>query len=134
MVNNKIVRDTAKCVGCGVCVHYCPTRAWTRSKERYFRLVLLGRTGKKNPRLAEDFIKWCDEESIFKMVKNAYAYIEEYIDPNAVEHKEHIGYIVDRTGFEKFKEYILNGVNLGPKAEVAEAVYWGGNHYDRYGG
>lgn len=134
MVNNKIVRDTAKCVGCGVCVHYCPTRAWTRSKERYFRLVLLGRTGKKNPRLAEDFIKWCDEESILKMVKNAYAYIEEYIDPNAVEHKEHIGYIVDRTGFEKFKEYIMDGVELGPKAEVADTLYWSGKHYNQYGG
>lgn len=134
MINNKIVRDTAKCVGCGVCVHYCPTRAWTRSKERYFRLVLLGRTGKKNPRLAEDFIKWCDEESILKMVKNAYAYIEEYIDPNAVEHKEHIGYIVDRTGFEKFKEYIMDGVELGPKAEVADTLYWGGKHYNQYGG
>ncbi|EEP28733.1 sulfite reductase subunit C [Shuttleworthella satelles] len=134
VVNNKIVRDTAKCVGCGVCVHYCPTRAWTRSKERYFRLVLLGRTGKKNPRLAEDFIKWCDEESILKMVKNAYAYIEEYIDPNAVEHKEHIGYIVDRTGFEKFKEYIMDGVELGPKAEVADTLYWGGKHYNQYGG
>lgn len=134
MVNNKIVRDTAKCVGCGVCVHYCPTRAWTRSKERYFRLVLLGRTGKKNPRLAEDFIKWCDEESILKMVKNAYAYIEEYIDPNAVEHKEHIGYIVDRTGFEKFKEYIMDGVELGSKAEVADTLYWGGKHYNQYGG
>lgn len=134
MVNNKIVRDTAKCVGCGVCVHYCPTRAWTRSKERYFRLVLLGRTGKKNPRLAEDFIKWCDEESILKMVKNAYAYIEEYIDPNAVEHKEHIGYIVDRTGFEKFKDYIMDGVELGPKAEVADTLYWGGKHYNQYGG
>ena len=89
--NGKVVRDTAKCIGCGVCVTYCPTRAWTRSKEHYFRLVILGRTGKKNPRLAEDFIKWCDEESILKIAANTYAYIEEYIDPNAVEHKEHIG-------------------------------------------
>jgi anaerobic sulfite reductase subunit C len=134
VVNGKIVRDTDKCIGCGVCVHYCPTRAWTRSKEHYFRLVLLGRTGKKNPRLAEDFIKWCDEESIMKIIHNAYAYIEEYIDPNAVEHKEHIGYIVDRTGFEKFKEYILKDVTLGPKAEVAKTMYWGGKHYDQYGG
>ena len=57
LVNGKVVRDTDLCIGCGVCVAYCPTRAWTRSKEHYFRLVLLGRTGKKNPRLAEDFIK-----------------------------------------------------------------------------
>ena len=132
--NGKVVRDTAKCIGCGVCVTYCPTRAWTRSKEHYFRLVILGRTGKKNPRLAEDFIKWCDEESILKIAANTYAYIEEYIDPNAVEHKEHIGYIVDRTGFEKFKEYIFKDVTLNEKAEVAQRVYWGGKHYDQYGG
>ena len=98
--NGKVVRDTAKCIGCGV---------W-------------------------DFIKWCDEESILKIAANTYAYIEEYIDPNAVEHKEHIGYIVDRTGFEKFKEYIFKDVTLNEKAEVARRVYWGGKHYDQYGG
>ena len=129
--NGKVVRDTAKCIGCGVCVTYCPTRAWTRSKEHYFRLVILGRTGKKNPRLAEDFIKWCDEESILKIAANTYAYIEEYIDPNAVEHKEHIGYIVDRTGFDEFCKWVLKDVNLNEKAEVASRVYWGGKHYDR---
>lgn len=131
LVNGKVVRDTKKCIGCGVCVTYCPTRAWTRSREHYFRLVLLGRTGKKNPRLAEDFIKWCDEESIVKMIRNCYAYIEEYIDPNAVEHKEHIGYIVDRTGFEEFKKWIFQDVTLGPKAEVAKTMYWSGKHYDQ---
>ena len=76
VVNGKIVRDTEKCIGCGVCITVCPTRAWTRSKEKYYRLVLLGRTGKKNPRLAEDFIKWVDEDSILKIVKNAYGFVE----------------------------------------------------------
>ena len=132
LVNGKVTRDAAKCIGCGVCVVYCPTRAWTRSPEHYFRIVLLGRTGKRNPRLAEDFIKWCDEESALKLIKNSYAYIEEYIDPNAVEHKEHIGYIVDRTGFETFKEYILRDVTLPEKAEVKQKLYWGGKHYDAY--
>ena len=47
---------------------------------------------------------------------------------------EHIGYIVDRTGFEKFKEYIFKDVTLNEKAEVARCVYWGGKHYDQYGG
>ncbi len=131
LVNGKVVRDTAKCIGCGVCVAYCPTRAWTRSKEHYFRVVIMGRTGKKNPRLAEDFVKWADEESIFKMVRNAYAYVEEYIDPNALEGKEHIGYIVDRTGFDEFCRWVLKDVNLNEKAEVASRVYWGGKHYDR---
>ena len=131
LVNGKVVRDTDLCIGCGVCVAYCPTRAWTRSKEQYFRLVLLGRTGKKNPRLAEDFIKWADEQSIMDIVKNAYAYVEEYIDPNAYEGKEHIGYIVDRTGFDEFFKWIMKDVKLNDKAEVTHRIYWGGKHYDR---
>ena len=131
VVNGKIERNTEKCIGCGVCITVCPTRAWTRSKEKYYRLVLLGRTGKKNPRLAEDFIKWVDEDSILKIVKNAYAYVERYIDTNAPDGKEHVGYIVDRTGFEEFYKWIMEGVTLGPKAEVAKTMYWGGKHYDR---
>ena len=112
--------DPDRCVSCEQCIKYC-----------YFRVVIMGRTGKKNPRLAEDFVKWADEESIFKMVKNAYAYVEEYIDPNALEGKEHIGYIVDRTGFDEFCKWVLKDVNLNEKAEVASRVYWGGKHYDR---
>ena len=131
MVNGKVVRDPNLCVGCGVCVTYCPTRAWTRSKEQYFRVVIMGRTGKKNPRLAEDFIRWADEESICKIVKNCYAYVEEYIDKNALEGKEHVGYIVDRTGYETFLKYVMEGVELPEKAEVASRIYWGGKHYDR---
>ena len=130
VVNGKIERNTEKCIGCGVCITVCPTRAWTRSKEKYYRLVLLGRTGKKNPRRAEDFIKWVDEDSILKIVKNAYAYVERYIDTNAPDGKEHVGYIVDRTGFEEFYKWIMEGVTLGPKAEVAKTMYWGGKHYD----
>ena len=53
--NYRIVRNEEKCVGCGVCVTKCPTRAWTRSEKKYYRLTLMGRTGKKNPRLGEDF-------------------------------------------------------------------------------
>ena len=65
------------------------------------------------------------------MVKNVYAYIEEYIDPNAVEHKEHIGYMVDRTGFQELFKWIMKDVHLPEKAEVATSINWGGHHYDR---
>lgn len=130
VVNHKIVRDEKKCVGCGVCVINCPTRAWTRSKEKYYRLTLFGRSGKKNPRLAEDFIKWADEESILKIVKNTYAYVGEYIDKNAPEGKEHIGYIVDRTGMEAYKKWALKEVSLSEKAEIEQALYWKGKRYD----
>ena len=129
--NHKIVRDHSKCIGCGVCVNYCPTRAWTRSKDHYFRLTIMGRTGKKNPRMAQDWLKWADEESILKIVKNTYAYIEEYIDPHAHEGKEHIGYIVDRTGFDEFCRWALQDVNLPAITEKASRVYWDGKRYDR---
>lgn len=131
LVNGKVVRDTNKCIGCGVCINYCPTRAWTRSKKEYFRLVLLGRTGKKNPRLGEDYLKWASKDVITRIIVNVYRYLDEYLDRKAVEVKEHIGYIVDRTGFEEFQKYILDGVEFNPECEVQGRLYWGGKRYDQ---
>ena len=125
---NSII-DREKCIGCGECVIQCPTRAWVRSEKKYYRLTLLGRTGKKNPRLGEDFIKWADEESILKIITNTYDYVREYIDLSAPGGKEHIGYIVDRTGFEEFKKWALRDVKLPEIAEVSERIYWGGVKY-----
>lgn len=126
MENNQIVRDANKCIGCGVCVTKCPTRAWTRSQKKYYKLTIMGRTGKKNPRLGEDFLVWADEENIIKIIKNTYEYVEKYISPDAPARKEHIGYIIDRTGFEKFKEYALKDVQLLPETKINEQIYWKG--------
>lgn len=127
--NHKVERNHEKCIGCGECVINCPTRAWTRSGKKYYRLTLLGRTGKKNPRLGEDFIKWADEDSIIKIILNTYDYVAHYIDPNAPGGKEHIGYIVDRTGFEEFKKWALKDVKLPEIAEVYTPIYWKGVQY-----
>lgn len=129
MVNFRPQRNEEKCIGCGECVLNCPNMAWTRSEKKYYRLTLLGRTGKKNPRMGEDFIKWADEESIIKIILNTYDYVKEYIDPNAPGGKEHIGYIVDRTGFEEFKRWTMKDVVLPEIAEVYTPVYWKGVQY-----
>lgn len=130
MVNGKPERNKEKCIGCGVCVISCPMRAWTRSEKKFYKLTLLGRTGKRNPRLGEDFIKWIDEDSIIKIIKNTYDFVTEYIDKDAPGGKEHIGYIVDRVGFEEFKKWALKGVTLPKEAVVYNPIYWKGPHYD----
>jgi len=128
-VNFRPQRNEAKCIGCGECVLACPDFAWTRSAEKYYRLTLFGRSGKKNPRMGVDFIKWADEDSIVKIILNTYDYVKEYIDPNAPGGKEHIGYIVDRTGFEEYKKWALKDVKLPEKAAVFTPVYWNGIRY-----
>ncbi|MEG0318352.1 MAG: sulfite reductase subunit C, partial [Niameybacter sp.] len=127
--NYRVERQANQCVGCGVCINTCPTGAWTRSAQKYYRLVIMGRTGKKNPRLAEDFIVWADEASIIKIILNTYEYATEYIDRTAPGGKEHIGYIVDRTGFMAFKKWVLKDVQLPAEAVVINNVYWSGIHY-----
>ena len=103
--------------------------AWTRSKKKYYRLTIMGRTGKKNPRLGEDFLKWTDEETITKIILNTYDYVTEYIAKDAPGGKEHIGYIVDRTGFEEFKKWALRDVNISSETEVLTPIYWKGVKY-----
>lgn len=122
MKNGKVVRDETKCVQCGECVVRCPMQAWTRHPEKRYKMVIMGRTGKKDPRIAKQFIEAVDEDSIIKIIQNTYAFVEEYITPGAV--KEHVGYIVDRTGFQEFKKWALDGVDLPEDAIVADYINW----------
>lgn len=122
--NFKVVRDHQKCIGCGECVLKCPTGAWTRSATKLYQLVIMGRTGKKNPRIAQLFIKWVDEQSIMGILKNTYEYVHHFIDTEAPGGKEHVGYIVDRTGYQVFKTWVLKDVILNPEAEVTKCINW----------
>lgn len=128
-VNHKIVRDHRRCIGCGDCVIACPTSAWTRSPEKYFRLVLMGRSGKRNPRPGENFIKWADEESVVGIIRNSREFVLRNIDRRAPGGKEHIGHIIDRVGFEEYRKIALAGITLPEVAEVRKTMYWGGVTY-----
>jgi anaerobic sulfite reductase subunit C len=122
-----IVRNEKKCIGCGECVKVCPTRAWTRSNRTYFRLLIMGRTGRKNPRLAAPFLKWATEDVVIGIIKNTYKFVNNYIDRTLP--KEHIGYIVDRMGFEIFCSEALEGITLNPEAKMASKMEWHGYKY-----
>ena len=50
----------------------------------------MGRTGKRNPRLGEDFLVWVDEDTIIKVILNTYKFVEKYIDRSAPGGKEHV--------------------------------------------
>ena len=120
-------RDTEKCIGCGECVIKCPTGAWTRSETNYYRMVIMGRTGKRNPRIAMPFMKWASEDVVVQVIKNTYDFVDRHIDRSLP--KEHIGYIVDRVGYQVFKEEVLEGIALNEEVEIAENIQWNGYTY-----
>ena len=118
----------------GVCVveEICtPNFSREERGKKYYKLTIMGRTGKRNPRLGEDFLIWADEESIIKIILNTYKFVEKYIDPAAPGGKEHIGYIIDRVGFEEYKKWALEDVELMPETIVKQCVYWSSIHFDR---
>ncbi len=122
-----VERDTDKCIGCGECILKCPTGAWTRSETNFYRLVIMGRTGKRNPRIAMPFMKWATEDVIIQVIKNTYDFVDRHIDKTLA--KEHIGYIVDRVGYQVFKDEVLESIELNKEIEIAEHIQWNGYYY-----
>ena len=113
----RITRDQQYCLQCGECILKCPTAAFSRGPKLY-RILLGGRTGKRNPRLANTFVENATEDVVLGISRNVYRFIGIYVDRS--KPKEHLGYIIDRIGFDKFKSVVLNGLKLGPEAKVVE--------------
>ncbi len=114
--NFQIVRDEDYCIQCGECVLKCPTAAFTRGKQLY-RLMIGGRTGKKNPRLASTFIEDASEGAVLAVCRNVYPFMERHRYRHLA--KEFVGQIVDRLGYEVFRREVLDGAQLNPEAKVA---------------
>ena len=70
------------------------------------------------------------EDTLLKVIANMYDYIKWHIDRSL--HKEHVGYIVDRTGLPVFAQEVLSIIELGEKARVAKFIGFGGYDNDRF--
>jgi len=122
-----IEKDECCCIGCGECVLACPASAWVRQPTKFYRMVIGGRTGKQTPRMGQTFLSWITEEVVLAVIGNwqkfsawALDYKPEYL---------HGGHLIDRAGYERFKEKILEGIELNPEALVAERLQWHETEY-----
>lgn len=122
-----VEKDACCCVGCGECTRACPTGAWSRDEQKFYRVILGGRTGRQTPRAGKVFLNWASWEVVQGVIGNWQKF-----SAWALDHKPvylHGGHLIDRAGYQKFKEIILEGVTLNPECLVAENIYWHETEY-----
>ncbi|CAG9000807.1 MAG: Anaerobic sulfite reductase subunit C [Candidatus Celerinatantimonas neptuna] len=125
--NGKAVKENAACIGCGECVLACPILAWQREPQQLYQVRLGGRTSKKTPRVGKIFLNWVSEDVITQIIPNIFAFEKEMLGGRPVY--LHMGHLIDKGGYLRFKERVLEGVKLNPGAFVAERMYWAEDEY-----
>jgi anaerobic sulfite reductase subunit C len=92
-----------KCLNCSICTATCPTNSWT-VKARGYNLFIGGTMG-KIPRLGTLLKKLITErEELYRLIEKAVRYYQQ----NGRK-KERFGHMIDRIGWAKVKEELLNG-------------------------
>jgi anaerobic sulfite reductase subunit C len=125
--NQMPLKDPCCCVGCGECVRACPAGAWTRNPKKFYRVILGGRTGRQTPRTGKMFLNWATEDVVLGVLGNWQKFSAWALDNKPVY--LHGGHLIDRAGYHKFKEIILEGVKLNPECMVAEQIFWHETEY-----
>ncbi len=126
-VDGKIEKDECCCVGCAECAIACPTSAWTRNPKKFYRVLVGGRSGKQYPRMGKTFLNWVTEDVVISVIKNWQKFSAWVLDykPFYI----HGSHLIDRAGYQKFKEMMLDGVELNPEAKVAQRIHWTETEY-----
>ncbi|WP_234497766.1 sulfite reductase subunit C [Vibrio maritimus] len=125
--NGKAVKEESKCIGCGECVLACPTLAWQRDPKQLYMVKLGGRTSKKTPRVGKVFLNWVTEDVLHQVLENLFEFEKEML--KGVPKYLHMGHLIDKGGYMRFKERVLRDVELNPGAMVAERMYWAEDEY-----
>lgn len=125
--DKKVEKDVCCCVGCAECATVCPTGAWTRRPQKFFRILIGGRTGKQSPRMGKIFLNWVTEEVVLAVLGNWQKFSAWVLDNKPLY--MHGGHLIDMAGYEKFKELMLDGVELNPEAMIAQRILWTETEY-----
>ena len=124
---NKVDKDMCCCVGCGECVKACPTGAWRRPATEFWRIMLGARSGKQNPRMGKVFAKWVTTDVVIQIMNNWPKFTNWVLGGKPIY--IHGGHLIDKAGYRKFLEMMLEGVTLNPEALIAENIFW---HEEEY--
>jgi anaerobic sulfite reductase subunit C len=124
---HKVEKDICCCVGCGECVVACPTGAWHRPDKQFYKIMVGGRTGKQYPRMGKMFANWLTEDCVLAILKNWPAFSDWVLGGKPVY--IHGGHLIDRAGYQKFKDFMLQGVTLNKEAMIAENMNWAETEY-----
>ncbi|MCX2791232.1 4Fe-4S binding protein [Vibrio sp. Sgm 5] len=123
----KINFESHRCIGCGECVLACPTLAWRRDPKQFYMVKLGGRTSKKTPRVGKMFLNWVTEDVLHPVIDNLFEFEKEMLGGKPIY--LHMGHLIDKGGYLRFRERVLDGVSLNPEAKVAERMYWAEDEY-----
>ncbi len=86
-----------------------------------------GRTSKKTPRVGKMFLNWVTEDVLHPVIDNLFEFEKEMLGGKPIY--LHMGHLIDKGGYLRFRERVLDGVSLNPEAKVAERMYWAEDEY-----
>lgn len=125
--DGRIVRNEHLCIGCGECVEACPTRAFVHPQEAYYRVLIGGRTSRKSPRVGKVFLDYITQDVLLAVIGNWREFSANTLDYKPVY--MHGGHLIDKAGYQKFKQMMLADVLLNPEARVATRINWSEQEY-----
>ncbi|MDI9394832.1 MAG: 4Fe-4S binding protein [Euryarchaeota archaeon] len=100
VLEDKACIDTEKCILCGACIAACQKDA-LRAEKTGCTIFVGGKAGRQ-PRPGTKLIELADEEQLFSVLEKTFEYYRrEGLDG------ERFGDLLDRLGFEKYREEIL---------------------------